>query len=169
MMKWSRSTEAFRYEVFEKHTAGISQSSLSKMVHLGTATIERWTHYFLDRKVREVSYQECPKYLGIDEHRFTRKAGYATTFCDLGNNRIMDVTLGRSRKALDSYLRQLKGRDKVEMINIDLSETYRSIAKEYFPNARITADRFHVMRLVNQAFMKTFQTELSFPRVSSTG
>jgi transposase len=32
-----------------------------------------------------------PKVLGIDEHFFTRKKGYATTFCDFKNHRIYDV------------------------------------------------------------------------------
>jgi transposase len=33
---------------------------------------------------------------------------------------------------------------------MDMSETYRSIARRYFPNATIVADRFHVVRLINQ-------------------
>ena len=38
-----------------------------------------------------------------------------------------------------------------------LSETYRRIARAYFPNALIVADRFHVVRLVNQHFLKLWQ------------
>jgi transposase len=37
--------------------------------------------------------------LGIDKHFFTRKKGYATTFWDLKNHRIYDITLGRSEAA----------------------------------------------------------------------
>ena len=37
-----------------------------------------------------------------------------------------------------------------------MSETYRSIARKYFPNATIVADRFHVVRLVNQHFLKVW-------------
>jgi transposase len=39
---------------------------------------------------------------------------------------------------------------------MDLSETYRSIAKKYFPKAMIVADRFHVVRLINHHFLKTW-------------
>lgn len=42
---------------------------------------------------------------------------------------------------------------------MDLSETYRSIAKRYFPNATIVADRFHVVRLVNHHFLKAWQLQ----------
>lgn len=40
---------------------------------------------------------------------------------------------------------------------MDLSETYRSIVKEHFPNAQIVADRFHVVKLINHHFMKAWQ------------
>ncbi len=55
------------------------------------------------------------------------------------------------------YLRGLEGRDKVQVVVMDLSETYRSIAHRYFPNATIVADRFHVVRLINQHFLKVWQ------------
>tara|TARA_R110001599_G_scaffold8651_3_gene41956 strand:+ start:43813 stop:44388 length:576 start_codon:yes stop_codon:yes gene_type:complete len=39
---------------------------------------------------------------------------------------------------------------------MDLSETYRNNARQYFPSAKIGADRFHVIRLVNQHFLKVW-------------
>ena len=92
--------------------------------------------------------------LGIDEHFFTRKRGYATTLVDLNNHKVFDVVLGRSEASLRSYLKRLPGKEKVRVIVMGLSETYRQIAQQYFPNALIVADRFHVVRLVNQHFLK---------------
>ena len=40
---------------------------------------------------------------------------------------------------------------------MDLSSTYRSISKKYFPNALIVADRFHVIRLINQKFLDAWK------------
>jgi transposase len=40
---------------------------------------------------------------------------------------------------------------------MDLPETYHSIARRYFPNAKIVSYRFHVIRLVNQRFLKACQ------------
>jgi transposase len=40
---------------------------------------------------------------------------------------------------------------------IDLSSSYRSLIKRYFPNAKIVADRFHVIRLLNQMCLQTYQ------------
>ena len=42
---------------------------------------------------------------------------------------------------------------------MDLSETYRRIARKYFPNAIIVADRFHVVRLINHHFLKAWKQQ----------
>ena len=147
-------TEAFRKDIFERHRDGVCQKRISENKGIGQATVERWYKDYLKRKVSETNNYPLPTILGIDEHFFTKKQGYATTICDLKNHKVYDVVLGRSESSLRSYLNKLKGRDNVKVVVIDLSETYRLIIEEYFPNAKIVADRFHVIRLVNQHFMK---------------
>ena len=154
---WRRSTESFRLEVFEAHEAGVSQRKLSVTHEIGSATVERWYQSFVKQRVSELSGRSCPTVLGIDEHFFTRKKGYATTLVDLQHHKVFDVVLGRSEASLRGYLKRLPGREKVRVIVMDLSETYRRIAQQYFPNAIIVADRFHVIRMVNQHFLKLWQ------------
>jgi transposase len=99
----------------------------------------------------------CPRVLGIDEHFFSRKDGYATTFVDLERGRVYDVVLGRSEASLEGYLNRLKGKELVEVVCMDLSNTYRAIVKKHFPKAKILADRFHVIRLVNHHFLSCWK------------
>jgi len=110
-----------------------------------------------DLENRKLRTLRTPRVLGIDEHFFTRKRGFATTLVDLHRNKVFDVRLGRSEASLQGYLRRLPGKDNVRLIVMDLSETYRNIARQYFPRATIIADRFHVIRLVNQHFLKAWQ------------
>ena len=152
-----RSTEAFRLEVFEAHDGGVTQRKLSRTHDIGPATVERWYQSQCRLRRSEMANRPCPKFLGIDEHFFTRRRGFATTLVDLRRHKVFDVRLGRSEASLDSYLRQLPGKDNVQFIVMDLSETYRSIARQYFPRARIVADRFHVVRLVNQHFLNAWK------------
>lgn len=146
-------TEAYKLEVFEAHEGGVSQNKLTMTHGIGNATVERWYQGFIKKRVAELSGRSCPQILGIDEHFFTRKRGYATTLVDLKNHKVFDVVLGRSEKSLHQYLQRLPGREKVRIIVMDMSDTYRRIARRYFPNARIVSDRFHVVRLVNQHFL----------------
>jgi transposase len=154
-----RATESFRLEVFEAHDGGISQKKLSATHQVSCATVERWYQHHVKRRVSELSGRDCPQVLGIDEHFFTRKKGYATTLVDLKNHKVFDVVLGRSEPSLRAYLGRLQGRDKVRVVVMDLSDTYRQIIRQYFPNAKIVADRFHVIRLVNHHFLKLWQQQ----------
>lgn len=151
-----RSTEGFRYEVYESHDGGVTQYKLRQTHGISESTSERWYGSFCQQRISEMSNRPCPKVLGIDEHFFTRKRGFATTFVDLRRNKVFDVRLGRSQASLDNYLRRLPGKDNVKLVVMDLSETYRNIARQYFPGAKIVADRFHVIRLVNQHFLRAW-------------
>jgi len=95
--------------------------------------------------------------LGIDEHFFTRRKGFATTFCDLKNHTIYDVVPVRSEPALETFLERLEGKERVRIVCIDLSSTYRALVRKQFPHAQIVADRFHVIRLVNQHFLSCWR------------
>lgn len=156
---WYRATESYRLQVFEAHEGGVSQRRLTRTHRIGSATVERWYQSYVRRRVSELSGRSCPPVLGIDEHFFTRKQGYATTLVDLKNHKVFDVVLGRSEPSLRRYLSRLPGRDQVKVVVMDLSETYRQIVRKYFPNAQIVADRFHVVRLVNHHFLKLWQQQ----------
>ena len=152
-----RASEAFRREVVADHADGISQSRLAQRTGIGTATIERWYQEFLGRKVSEMKNNPLPRVLGIDEHFFSRRYGYATTLVDLEKHRVYDVVRGRSFWSLSKYLRRLPGRDRVQVVCLDLSPSYRSIVERLFPQAKIVADRFHVIRLVGHHFHRLWR------------
>jgi transposase len=150
---WQRASESFQEMVYQQHLDGINRSCLGRRKIIGAATVQRYFLRHLQRRARQDHAPLCPKILGIDEHFFTRRKGYATTFCDLKNHRIYDITLGRSEAALAAYFVRLEGKDQVQVVCMDLATVYRSIVKAQFPNALIVADRFHVIRLVNHHFL----------------
>jgi transposase len=110
---------------------------LAKQFKLGKATVERWYHQHYVLAYKEIEARPCPSVLGIDEHFFSKRQGYATTLCDLRKHKIFDVVKGWSPKELAAYLEALPGRDRVKVICIHLSSNYRSLIKRYFPNAKM--------------------------------
>ncbi len=160
-------SEPFRHRVWREHQDGICGSRLAKLTELGSATIERIYHQFTARKAAERISLLCPQILGIDEHTLHKGCRFATTFCDLRNHRVFDVVQGKSCASLEAFLLRLQGRDKVRLVCIDMSSTYRALIRRHFPNARIVADRFHVVRLVMHHFMELFRSigpELKYSR-----
>jgi len=99
---WQRASESFQEMVYQQHLDGINRSCLGRRKGIGAATVQRYFERHLQRRARQDHPPACPQVLGIDEHFFTRKKGYATTFCDLKNRRIYDVAQGRSETALET-------------------------------------------------------------------
>jgi len=140
--------------MFRRHDDGICASRLSRREHLGQATVGRIYAQFTERKARERLSTDCPHILGIDEHTLHKGQRFATTFCDLKNHRVFDISPGRSEPELAGFLSTLRGREQVSMVCIDLSNTYRLLVKRWFPRARIVADRFHAVRVVGMHLMR---------------
>ncbi len=153
---YQRATEPLKDEVAMKHHDGSSVMKVSQRLALGQATVGRYYKRFLQREFSEHKNASVPKVLGIDEKKFNKKLGYQTTLVNLQRHTVYDIVLGRTESNLGKYLQKLPGRDNCKVIVMDLSETYRSIARQYFSKAMIVADRFHVVRLVNHHFLKTW-------------
>ena len=152
-----RASEAFQRMIFGQHLDGINRSRLGKREGIGAATVERYFQRGLQRQFSEWHSRRCPLILGIDEHFFSRRKGYATTLCDLRNHHVYDVVLGRSELSLESYLQRLEGKSAVRLVCMDLASVYRSVVRKHFPNASIVADRFHVIRIVNHHFLNCWR------------
>lgn len=95
-----------------------------------------------------------PKTIGIDEHGLfkDKKRGareFATIFVDYTNKRIKEVVEEKSHAELEKGICHIKQKENVQNVVIDLSDPYKYFVKNYFPNAKIVADKFHVLRLLN--------------------
>jgi|SRR3989338_271691 len=156
ILPYQRSTEPFKDEVSLKHHDGTSVLKVSQRLGLGEATVGRYYRKYIQREFNEHKNASCPKVLGIDEKKFNKKLGYQTTLVNLQKHTVFDITLGRTESNLGKYLRRMPDRKNCKVIVMDLSETYRKIARDYFPTAMVVADRFHVVRLVNHHFLKTW-------------
>ncbi len=62
------SSEPFREDAYRQYDNGICVSTLARILHIGSATIERIYHQFTERKAKERLSLRCPMVLGIDEH-----------------------------------------------------------------------------------------------------
>lgn len=153
VMAGRRTSEPWREAIYERHHDGICASVLARRESSSPATVGRIYAQFTERKAKERLSLDCPFVLGIDEHTLHKGQRFATTFCDLKNRRVFDVVPGRSEAELSDYLRALRGRERVRVVCIDLSSTYRLLVRRWFPNALIVADRFHAVRLAGQHLM----------------
>ncbi len=154
VMPYKRQSQPYERRITDDYNCNISNKDISKRLFVSESTVERAIHKEYKKKVKETLSYECPKYIGIDEHTIHKGYDFATSICDLRKHRIYDMVEGKSASKIEGYLMSLKGRLKVKAVCIDLSSSYRSIVKRVFPNAKIVADRFHVISLAIRQYME---------------
>lgn len=91
---------------------------------------------------------ETPEWLGIDEVFVLRK--HRCVFADALNKQPVDILLTRDKETVTKWLRQMD-KTKVKYVTIDMWRAYRDAVKEVLPDAIIIVDKFHVVKMANEA------------------
>ena len=149
--KGYRSTARFRRSLNWAAEKFSNLKDVCKAYRSSPATVYKAVYSELDLRRRKHSYP-LPKHLGIDEHSLRKpkykETVYASIFVDHIHKRVYDLCEGRSLEDLNTL--ELKGKENVEAVSIDMSPVYKSFVKSNFPTARIVSDPFHVIRLFNK-------------------
>ena len=74
---------------------------------------------------------------------------------DHNRKRVTEVVDGKTSAALEHQLHYIPGRENVEVVTLDMCDPFRKFARSFFPQADIVADKFHVLRLLNNPLNKT--------------
>ena len=101
--------------------------------------------------------------LGVDETSSKKGHSYVTIGVDLDAARVVHATQGKGKQCMKSIAQHLASKgvaqDQVKELSMDLSPAFIAGASESFPTAHITFDRFHVVKLLNEAMNKVRMEE----------
>ena len=103
--------------------------------------------------------------LGIDETSRKRGHEYITLFVDLENRKTIHIAPGKGHETITTFVHSFqdsKGKvDHITDVSCDMSPAFIKGIKQEFPKAQITFDRFHIMKLVNEAVDAVRRAEVS--------
>lgn len=91
---------------------------------------------------------ETPKWMGIDEIHLIRPRG---VIANIQNNTIVELLPNRNKDTVVRYLYGLSGKDLIQYVAMDMWAPYRDACQMVIPDARIVIDKFHVVRMANDA------------------
>jgi transposase len=103
------------------------------------------------------------KVLGIDETSTKKGHNYVTVAVDMEERRVIYVTEGKGANCISKLQEHLEEKGvestQIKQACIDMSPAYISGLTNTFPEAEITFDRFHVVKIINEAMDKVRQGE----------
>jgi len=101
--------------------------------------------------------------IGIDETSRKKGHDYVIVAVDLQERRVLFVTEGKDEKTIDRLGEHLVKKEvspeKIGQVSIDMSPAFIAGISNNFPKAKITFDRFHIVKLLNEAMDKVRKDE----------
>lgn len=126
-------------------------SSIADDTGLDEKTIRNIFRDYINELEAEFRF-ETPKWMGIDEIHIINKPRCVVS--NIQNNTIVDMLYNRNKDTVAKYLLKMPNRDKVQYVAIDMWTPYRDAVSAVLPEATIVIDKFHVVRMANDAVEK---------------
>lgn len=133
------------------HSVRETFAAMARRVALDEKTIRHIFDDFVEELQTRIRFR-TPRILGIDEIKVI--GAYRAIITNVERRTVFDLRPSRAKADLLPYFRQLRDKDKVEWVAMDMYHVYRQVVKATLPQARIVVDRFHIQRMANEAVEK---------------
>lgn len=114
----------------------------------------RILHHYVGEARKAADHSQV-KHVGMDETSRRRGHNYVSLFVDLDETRVLFATNGKDASTVDRFKADLiaHGGDPgaIEEMCCDMSPAFISGVEKQFPQAHITFDKFHVLKILNEA------------------
>lgn len=146
--KRARKTNRLTAFIIDKLKEKQSMKDIAKLSNVSSTTVSNLL------PLLSITASSLPEVLCIDEFRGNSgNHKYQVSLMDAKLGKPIDIIECRHKVHLFNYFNKfsLEQRKKVKFVVMDLWQPYKDVAKTYFPNAKIVADRFHYSRYIVQA------------------
>ncbi len=164
---WARSESGFTL-LFEAMIMVLAKNmpvkTIASFVNEHDTRLWRVLHHYVD-DAREKADHSQVKQVGMDETSRRRGHSYVSLFVDLDSPRVLFATEGKDASTVKRFKQDLidHGGDPsaIEEMCCDMSPAFISGVEKQFPEAQLTFDKFHVMKILNDAVDQVRREEIN--------
>jgi transposase len=156
-LPWARPGSGFTL-LFEAFIMILAQAMPVKRIAelIGEHDTRLWRvlEHYVERAREQADYSAL-RHLGVDETASKRGHNYVSLFVDLEQARTVFVTEGKDASTIERFQADLLDHggspEAVEEVCCDMSPAFILGVESHLPEARLTFDKFHVLKLLNAA------------------
>ena len=115
--------------------------------------------------VRKYENFENINAIGMDETSRAKGHEYITLFVDLLKRRTIFITEGKDNTTVKRFTEDFKEHNgdvnKIENVSCDMSPAFIKGVEENLPKAEITFDKFHILKIINEAVDEVRREEVA--------
>lgn len=137
-------------------------NAAARILRIQDTRLWRIVRRYVD-KARENTSYEGVRAIGIDETSVKPRHSYISLFADIEQGRLLYATTGNTNRAVKEFAEDLSkhGGDvnNIDKACCDLWRGFEKGLRENIPNAKITYDRFHFVKKINDAMDQVRRSE----------
>ena len=103
--------------------------------------------------------------IGLDETSRAKGHEYITLFVDLKKRRTIFITKGKDNTTIKHFSKDFKEHNgdinNIKNVSCDMSPAFIKGVKENLPKAEITFDKFHILKIINEAVNSVRKQEVA--------
>lgn len=122
-------------------------ASLAEEVGIDEKSVRSIFRDYINELEKTIRF-EVPKWMGIDEIHLIRPR---CVIANIANNTIVDMLHNRNKETVVRYLHHLEGKERIQYVAMDMWQPYRDACHAVIPDAKVIVDKFHVVKLANEA------------------
>lgn len=127
---------------------------LAKREGVGEGLVRRCVAEEMGKRLKATEVTGTPEFIGLDEFSVSGRRLYHTAICNLVDGEVMEVVEGQGRQGVEEYLGKLSQPERVRAVAMDMHEPFRQAIELCLPGAKVVADKFHLIRHINDALDK---------------
>jgi transposase len=104
--------------------------------------------------------------IGMDETSIAKGHDYITLFVDLQEKRTVHISDGKGSRTVVDFVEYLEARQgdrkQITDVSCDMSPAFIKGVGEQLPNAEITFDKFHILKIINEGVDQVRREEVKY-------
>lgn len=154
---WARSKSGFTL-LFEALIMMMAKAmpvkSIAGIIKEHDTRIWRVLHHYVDESRQGADFSGVTE-VGIDETSSKRGHNYVTLFVDLKASQVLFATEGKDASTLERFKTDFEEHhgdpSHIQEVCCDMSPAFIKGVEKQFPEAHLTFDKFHVLKVLNEA------------------
>jgi transposase len=144
---FSRFTLLYEQEIMRLMRIHLCFTTVAKQMNINVQRVETIYHFYTKELDNPLMDTVCSD-VGYDETSTRKGHDYITVFVDMKTHKVIDIYDGKSAECVEQFFQAHPYPEAVKNISIDMSPAFISGAKTFFPQAKLTFDKWHVIKLL---------------------
>jgi transposase len=145
---------------------------VAKLTGISDSALWRVIYHHVDAAVRRIDCSRLVQ-VGVDETSARKGHDYISCFFDMVSRRLVFATEGREHEVVAAFARFLGAHNgdssTVRDVSCDMSPAFIKGVREHLPNACVTFDKFHVVKILSDAMERVRRSEWRHDKIVKGG